>query len=71
MGYWYEVRTAKSEYELSHRETKDVFKTKKQAMKSAKEKAKTLPYVYVEKIYGTPGNCESFEFVWSHNPNNW
>lgn len=71
MGYWYEVRTAKSEYELWRGENKEMFKTKKAAMARAKKLAKTLPYVYVEKIYGRPEDCESFEFIWSHNSNNW
>ena len=71
--YRYEVITADTEQELNHNGGKlKICKTQKEAKLYASEQAKKHAYVYVEKVYmDEQGDFVDFEFIWSHNPNNW
>ena len=69
----YEVTWAKTQDELvkDGGERKD-FTRKNEALKFAKEQAKKMPYVYVEKCFLTDEFVYiDSELIWSHNPYNW
>ena len=72
-NYRYEVTTADTEQELTRNGGQLEIRTRlTDAMQYALKQAKTHPYVYVQKVYmDESGDFVDFEFIWSHNPNNW
>lgn len=71
--YRYEVTTADTEQELKRNGGQKEIRTRlTAAMQYALKQAQTHPYVYVEKVNMDEQNDPvDFEFIWSHNPNNW